>query len=69
MAIVGGALFPPVLGWIARSTGQIAWGYVVPLIGFAVVAIYGFAAPLLLPPSGNTSPDAGPLTASIGRTM
>ena len=69
MAIVGGALFPPVLGWIARSTGQIAYGYVVPLIGFAVVAIYGFAAPLLLPPSGNTSPDAGPLTATIGHTM
>ena len=67
MAIVGGALFPPVLGWIARSTGQIAWGYVVPLIGFAVVSLYGFAAPLLLPPPGNTSPDAGPLVAGQGQ--
>lgn len=42
MAIVGGAIFPLVLGLIAQKTGSLALGYVVPLTGFAVVAIYGF---------------------------
>jgi FHS family L-fucose permease-like MFS transporter len=42
MAIVGGAIFPPVLGLIARQTGSLALGYVVPLVGFVGVAIYGF---------------------------
>jgi FHS family L-fucose permease-like MFS transporter len=45
MAIVGGALFPLVLGWVARSTGSLAMGYLVPLFGFAGVSIYGFFAP------------------------
>ncbi|HWW23977.1 MAG TPA: L-fucose:H+ symporter permease [Edaphobacter sp.] len=42
MAIVGGAIFPPVLGLIARQTGSLALGYVVPLVGFVGVAVYGF---------------------------
>jgi len=42
MAIVGGAIFPPVLGLIAKHTGSLALGYVVPLVGFAGVAVYGF---------------------------
>jgi MFS transporter, FHS family, L-fucose permease len=42
MAIVGGAIFPPVLGLIARQTGSLALGYVVPLAGFVGVALYGF---------------------------
>src|SRR3984957_3136722 len=58
MAIVGGALFPLVLGYIARSTGSLALGYIVPLVGFAVVSLYGFAAPWILPPAGNTDPEA-----------
>jgi MFS transporter, FHS family, L-fucose permease len=66
MAIVGGALFPLVLGYIARSTGSLALGYIVPLVGFAVVSIYGFAAPWILPPSGNTDPDAGELRRRSG---
>src|ERR1700692_3631275 len=45
MAIVGGAVFPPVLGFIARNTGSLATGYIVPLVGFVVVALYGFFAP------------------------
>jgi MFS transporter, FHS family, L-fucose permease len=49
MAIVGGALFPLVLGFIARSTGSLAKGYVVPLVGFVVVALYGFLAPRVQP--------------------
>lgn len=42
MAIVGGAIFPPISGLIARQTGSLALGYLVPLVGFVGVAIYGF---------------------------
>jgi FHS family L-fucose permease-like MFS transporter len=42
MAIVGGAIFPPIQGLIARQTGSLALGYIVPAIGFAGVALYGF---------------------------
>jgi FHS family L-fucose permease-like MFS transporter len=42
MAIVGGAVFPPIAGLIARQTGSLALGYIVPLIGFVGVAIFGF---------------------------
>jgi FHS family L-fucose permease-like MFS transporter len=45
MAIVGGAIFPLGLGAIARQTGSLALGYIVPLIGFAGVCLYGFFAP------------------------
>jgi len=46
---VGGALFPLVLGFIARNTGSLAKGYIVPLAGFVVVALYGFLAPRVQP--------------------
>jgi len=42
MAIAGGAVFPPILGLVARETGSLAIGYVVPLMGYAVVSAYGF---------------------------
>ncbi len=42
MAIVGGAIFPPISGLIARETGSLALGYLVPLVGFIGVAIFGF---------------------------
>jgi len=42
MAIVGGAIFPPIMGLIARNTGSIALGYLVPMLGFCGVALYGF---------------------------
>jgi MFS transporter, FHS family, L-fucose permease len=67
MAIVGGALFPLALGAIARSTGSMALGYIVPGLCFAGVAVYGFLAPLVLPPAGNTSPRAGRLVAEYGK--
>jgi FHS family L-fucose permease-like MFS transporter len=66
MAIVGGALFPLVLGFIAKTTGSLALGYIVPLLGFVVVALYGFLAPRIQPEPGNTSPDAGPIVAARG---
>ncbi|HWY99923.1 MAG TPA: L-fucose:H+ symporter permease [Edaphobacter sp.] len=49
MAIVGGAVFPPVLGFIAKTTGSWARGYIVPLLGFIVVGLYGFLAPRVQP--------------------
>jgi len=66
MAIVGGAIFPLVLGWIARSTGSLAEGYVVPLVGFVGVAVYGFMARRFQPTPGDTSPDAGMIAAELG---
>jgi FHS family L-fucose permease-like MFS transporter len=66
MAIVGGALFPLVLGAIARGTGSMALGYIVPAVCFAGVSLYGFIAPLILPPAGNTDPEAGRLVAEYG---
>lgn len=44
MAIAGGAIFPPLLGLIAKDTGSVADGYIVPLAGFVVVSAYGFMA-------------------------
>ena len=67
MAIVGGAFFPLVLGAISRSTGSMAMAYLVPLFCFAGVSLYGFAAPLILPPPGNTNPEAGIIAAEFGQ--
>ena len=69
MAIVGGALFPLVLGYIRDRTGSLALGYFVPLVGFAVVSIYGFAAPWILPPPGNTDPEVGKIVAEQGQLI
>jgi FHS family L-fucose permease-like MFS transporter len=40
MSIVGGALLPPVLGFIADSTNNIQNGYIVPLVCFIVVLLF-----------------------------
>ena len=42
MAIVGGAIFPPIAGLIAKHPGSLALGYLVPAVGFVGVAIFGF---------------------------
>jgi FHS family L-fucose permease-like MFS transporter len=43
MAIVGGAFFPLVMGWISDATGgNIQLSYVVPLLCFLVVLWFGF---------------------------
>lgn len=41
MSIVGGAVLPPVMGYITDLTDNIQMGYVVPLICFAVVFLFG----------------------------
>jgi FHS family L-fucose permease-like MFS transporter len=48
MAILGGALFPPALGWIAHATGSVALGYLLPAGAYVVVALYGFLVPSLM---------------------
>lgn len=42
MSIVGGALLPPVFGYISDITHNIQFGYVVPLACFAVVLGFGW---------------------------
>ena len=42
MSIVGGAVLPPVLGFISDVSNNIQYGYVVPLVCFAVTALYGW---------------------------
>jgi FHS family L-fucose permease-like MFS transporter len=42
MAIVGGALFPPLMGLIDLKTGSMAIAFVVPLISFLFVIHYSF---------------------------
>jgi FHS family L-fucose permease-like MFS transporter len=66
MAIVGGAVFPLILGKIADITGSMARGFIVPMLCFAGVSAYGFLVPLILPPPGNTDPNAGALVAERG---
>ena len=46
MAIIGGALLPKMMGWIADHHGMSA-GYVVPMACFMFIAFYGFYWPRL----------------------
>ena len=40
MSIVGGAFLPPLFGYISDATGNIQFGYIVPLICFVVVLLF-----------------------------
>ena len=42
MAVVGGGILSPVLGYLAKQTGSYALGYLVPLAAYVVVGAYGF---------------------------
>jgi FHS family L-fucose permease-like MFS transporter len=42
MSIVGGAILPPLLGYISDVTHNIQYGYVVPLFCFIVTALFGW---------------------------
>lgn len=44
MAIIGGAIFPPILGYLSDLTGSIRIAYMVPLICFIPVAWFGWQA-------------------------
>ncbi|HSY19738.1 MAG TPA: sugar MFS transporter [Candidatus Acidoferrales bacterium] len=41
MAILGGAILPPLQGWIADTTHNLQISFIVPLIAYAYVAFYG----------------------------
>jgi FHS family L-fucose permease-like MFS transporter len=45
MSIIGGAIFPPLMGWVARLTGSVALGYMLPASAYIVIALYAFLAP------------------------
>jgi MFS transporter, FHS family, L-fucose permease len=51
MAIVGGALVPPLMGKIADARHSMAPAYVVPLLAYVAIAIYAFAGAKLRPAS------------------
>lgn len=40
MAIVGGAVFPPLMGYIAEISSSMAIAMVVPLIGYVYITYY-----------------------------
>lgn len=44
MAIVGGAVFPALMGFVSDATHSIAVAYLIPTFGFAVVAAYASLA-------------------------
>lgn len=60
MAILGGAIFPPLLGVIAHKTGSLALGYLLPAAGYVVVALYAFMVPRLTREVGPDAVDAVP---------
>jgi FHS family L-fucose permease-like MFS transporter len=41
MGIVGGAVFPPIMGYLADQTSM-ATAFILPIIMFAYIAWYGF---------------------------
>jgi FHS family L-fucose permease-like MFS transporter len=43
MAIIGGAVLPPLVGHVADVTGSLQTALVIPLVGFAAVLAYGVA--------------------------
>ncbi len=48
MSIVGGAVLPRVFGLISDNTGNIQFGYIVPLIAFLVVAYFGWRGSIVI---------------------
>jgi len=45
IAVLGGAIFPPLMGWIARESGSVALGYAMPIVAYVVVALYALFVP------------------------
>ncbi|NLX54178.1 MAG: sugar MFS transporter [Planctomycetaceae bacterium] len=53
MSIVGGAVAPPLMGFLADKYHSMAICFIVPLIGFIATTIYGLAYPYLLERSAH----------------
>jgi FHS family L-fucose permease-like MFS transporter len=58
MSIVGGALLPPLLGFISDRTNNIQYGYIVPLICFIIVLYFGLKGHKLKDPEDIVSSPA-----------
>ncbi|MDZ4656787.1 MAG: MFS transporter [Bythopirellula sp.] len=56
MAIMGGAILPKLMGWVADHH-DMSRGFIVPLLCFVVVAAYGFMWPRLAKAEGMMSVD------------
>jgi FHS family L-fucose permease-like MFS transporter len=56
MSIVGGAIAPPLMGWLADQYHSMAICFILPLIGFIAPTVYGFAYPRLLEKSARALP-------------
>ena len=41
MSIVGGALLPPVFAYISDATGNIQLSFLVPMVSFIVIMLFG----------------------------
>ncbi len=69
MAIVGGALMPPLMGWLADTYGMRV-GFVMPLICFVCVTFYAALWPALeRVDTGHEVPDAGGADVSGKETV
>ena len=42
MAIVGGAVLTPAMGFISEKFHSVAWAYTVPLFAYIAIALYSF---------------------------
>jgi FHS family L-fucose permease-like MFS transporter len=49
MAIIGGAVFTPMIGLVFQATKSMALAMLVPLACYALVALYAFWASRLVP--------------------
>jgi FHS family L-fucose permease-like MFS transporter len=58
MAIIGGAVFPPVMGWLSQATGHLQYAFILPLICFAAIALYARKAKDHVP-EADAALDAG----------
>jgi FHS family L-fucose permease-like MFS transporter len=55
MSILGGAIMPLFMGWLADRGGMRA-GFLMPLVLFALIALYGAAWPRLAEPRPSSRP-------------
>lgn len=56
MSIVGGAIIPPIFGFISDQTGNIQLGYFVPMICFSVIAFFAMKGSNVSPQVIATEP-------------
>jgi len=49
MAIIGGAVFTPLIGWVFQATHSMAQAMIVPLVCYVAVGAYAFWGSQLKP--------------------